>query len=129
MVGLREYGGNEALAQSIIEGVVHVLHADAETACCVPVDVQVEHGSGRHVIACYGLYVFVSGQGLPEFFLPGIEFGLGDRFHGDLVHGAGGAILDGEILNGIEIEPHARNFGCGAVHEPAAEIRGAFAAF
>ncbi len=124
LVGLGENGGNKALAQGVVQGVVYIRHADAQPSGRVAVDVQPGHAPRLLKVAGHMLQFGPLGQGPHHARRPELQLFAAQGFHAELILGARNAVLNGQILHGLHVQGQPRQMR-GPRHEPLGNGRGA----
>ena len=107
LVQLREHGGHQALAESIVKRVVNLLHAEAQPGSVVAIDNQRRF---QPVILLIRGDVAQGGQGsqLPyQPVRPRVQLLLIRAFHGVLELRAADAVFHREILNRLHVKRDA----------------------
>ncbi len=124
LIQLREDGGDLALAEGVVEGVVDVGHGDAEAGGGIAIDDQLRaQALILQVAGDVGDNGFLA-QLLHHFAGVGGEFGGVGIFERVLELGAADAVFDGEVLQRLKEELNAvdvgdlglqalNDFGCG----------------
>ncbi len=111
LIRLREDGGDDPLAECIVQRVVDRPHADAEPRGAVAVDGDVGRKSVVFLIADHVRELGLLAQRRQQLGRPGRQCRVVGALERELVLGAADRVVQCEILNGLHVQRDARDGG------------------
>ncbi|MNT19408.1 hypothetical protein D3C72_1546680 [compost metagenome] len=128
LVGLGVNGGDQPLAESVVQGVIHVTHADAEAGSRIAIDVHVGHQSLILPVTGDVRQLRCLFQFRHQLRYPQAELVQRHGLQGKLVLGAADLGVDGQILHRLQIQLHAGEL-CALLLQTSDDGRNTVAAF
>src|ERR1700683_4710650 len=109
LIRLRKYGGNYALAKSVVQGVVNRAHTDPQARGAVAVDGNVGRESVVFLIADDIGELRDLAQCRYEFWSPSRQGSRIRAFQRELVLRAADGVIESQILNRLHVQRDARD--------------------
>ncbi len=110
LIGLGVDGGDQALAEGVVQRVVHIRHGDPQTAGAVTIDVDVRRQPFVLPVAADIRELRQLLKFIHQLRYPSAEGVQAGGLQGELILGAAHRGVDGQILRGLQIQRHTRDF-------------------